>query len=136
VISQEAGEALVNFYVSMRKSSGSANVISFTTRQLESMIRLSEAHAKMRLSNIVEIMDVEEANRLVLAALQTAAVDPRTGKIDLDMVTTGISAFGRQLHHDLRRAVRHHIESHPTPTIKWPELLRKFQAESDAVICY
>ena len=49
-ISEEAGEALVASYISMRKigSVGGGNTISFTTRQLESMIRLSEAHAKMR----------------------------------------------------------------------------------------
>lgn len=50
VISEDAGQCLVNFYVSMRKigTIGGSNVVSFTTRQLESMIRLSEAHAKMR----------------------------------------------------------------------------------------
>lgn len=121
----------------MRKSSQSSGVISFTTRQLESMIRLSEAHSKMRLSSIVEVCDVEEANRLILSALQTAAVDPRTGKIDLDLVTTGISALSRQIHYDLRKALRRQIESSANGTsgnsIKWPELLRKFQADSDAV---
>ena len=65
VISEDAGHALVNFYVAMRKAgcSGGTNVITFTTRQLESMIRLSEAHAKMRLSQTVDREDVEEANR-------------------------------------------------------------------------
>lgn len=50
VLTEEAGQALINFYVSMRKSGtvGGSNVVSFTTRQLESMIRLAEAHAKMR----------------------------------------------------------------------------------------
>ena len=94
-ISEEAGEALVASYISMRKigSVGGGNTISFTTRQLESMIRLSEAHAKMRysiiltrLSRVVEKQDVDEAHRLLLAALQTSAIDPRTGRIDLDLV--------------------------------------------------
>ena len=51
----------------MRKSgsAGGFNVVTFTTRQLESMIRLSEAHAKMRLSPIVEVCDVNEANRYI-----------------------------------------------------------------------
>jgi DNA replication licensing factor MCM4 len=65
VITEEAGKVLVNYYVSMRKlgTVGGANVITFTTRQLESMIRLAEAHAKMRLSPNVEVQDVEEAHR-------------------------------------------------------------------------
>jgi DNA replication licensing factor MCM4 len=65
VITEEAGQALVNYYIQMRKMgmSGGNKVISFTTRQLESMIRLSEAHAKMRLSPNVEKQDVEEAHR-------------------------------------------------------------------------
>jgi DNA replication licensing factor MCM4 len=65
VIGEEAGKSLVNYYVSMRKlgTVGGSNVVTFTTRQLESMIRLSEAHAKMRLSTTVEVQDVDEAHR-------------------------------------------------------------------------
>lgn len=49
-------------------------------RQLESLIRLAEAHSKMRLSNIVEELDVDEAHRLHKEALRQAATDPKTGK--------------------------------------------------------
>jgi DNA replication licensing factor MCM4 len=65
VITEEAGKILVHYYVSMRKlgTIGGSNVITFTTRQLESMIRLAEAHAKMRLSALVQVEDVEEAHR-------------------------------------------------------------------------
>ena len=44
--------------------------ITATTRQLESMIRLAEAHAKMRLSDIVTRDDVIEAVRLIKSALK------------------------------------------------------------------
>jgi len=51
-ITEEAGEELVKQYVEMRKLGddvrASEKRITATTRQLESMIRLSEAHAKMR----------------------------------------------------------------------------------------
>jgi hypothetical protein len=47
-----------------------------------------QAHAKMRLSETVELDDVEEAIRLLRVATQSAATDPRTGKIDMDLITT------------------------------------------------
>jgi DNA replication licensing factor MCM4 len=134
VISEEAGDALVKFYVAMRKSGSSSNVVSFTTRQLESMIRLSEAHAKMRLSRVVEAIDVEEANRLVLVALQATAVDPRTGRIDLDLVTTGISAWGRSLVEKKRAAIRQVVADFDKSSIRWPELYRSFLDQSDEII--
>jgi DNA replication licensing factor MCM4 len=48
--------------------------ITATTRQLESMIRLSEAHARMRWSDEVQLIDVQEANRLIKSALRESAV--------------------------------------------------------------
>ena len=53
----------------MRNLGNNKNTITATPRQLESMIRLSEAIAKMRLSPIVEKRDVEEAVRLIKNAL-------------------------------------------------------------------
>lgn len=53
------------------------------------MIRLSEALAKMRLSDLVEKRDVEEAVRLIKHALQQSATDPTTGEINMDIITTG-----------------------------------------------
>jgi DNA replication licensing factor MCM4 len=68
--------------------------ITATTRQLESMIRLSEARAKMRynpstvsinrrFSEEVEVSDVKEAARLICSATKEYATDPLTGKIDM-----------------------------------------------------
>jgi DNA replication licensing factor MCM4 len=85
VLTEEACDALVSGYVAMRKagedSRTSERRITATTRQLESMVRLSEAHARMRFSDKVEVEDVQEANRLIREALKESATDPITGLI-------------------------------------------------------
>ncbi|KAF2147099.1 uncharacterized protein K452DRAFT_282086 [Aplosporella prunicola CBS 121167] len=108
-LSQPASEALVNAYVAMRKLGEDVRAaerrITATTRQLESMIRLAEAHAKMRLSETVEASDVEEAVRLIKSALKQAATDARTGLIDMALLTEGTSASERRRKEDLKNAV-------------------------------
>ena len=108
-ITEEAGEELVKQYVEMRKLGedvrASEKRITATTRQLESMIRLSEAHAKMRFSEDVEVSDVKEAARLIRSAIKEYATDPLTGKIDMELITTGLSTHQRRARSDLRREV-------------------------------
>ena len=79
--------------------------ITATTRQLESMIRLAEAHAKMRLSDEVTAHDVSEAVRLIKSALKQAATDARTGLIDMGLLTEGTSASERRRKQDLKKAI-------------------------------
>jgi DNA replication licensing factor MCM4 len=79
--------------------------ITATTRQLESMIRLAEAHAKMRLADTVEASDVAEAVRLIKSALKQAATDQRTGLIDMGLLTEGVSASERRRKEDLKKGV-------------------------------
>ena len=75
----------------MRNMGNSKKTITATPRQLESMIRIAESVAKMRLSETVEKRDVDEAVRLIKTAMQQSATDPTTGEIDMDIIATGIS---------------------------------------------
>ncbi len=108
-ITQEAADELVHAYVDMRKLGddvrASERRITATTRQLESMIRLAEAHAKMRLADDVTADDVHEAVRLIRSALKQAATDARTGLIDMSLLTEGTSASERRRRQDLKTAV-------------------------------
>ncbi|EKG21177.1 Mini-chromosome maintenance DNA-dependent ATPase [Macrophomina phaseolina MS6] len=108
-LTQAASEELVAEYVAMRKLGEDVRAaerrITATTRQLESMIRLSEAHAKMRLSASVEASDVREAVRLIKSALKQAATDARTGLIDMALLTEGTSASERRRKEDLKTGV-------------------------------
>jgi DNA replication licensing factor MCM4 len=93
-ISDNVVNELINHYLKMRENGGK-NTISATPRQLESLIRLSEARARLRFSQYVEKEDVEEAVNLIKVATQQAATDPVTGVIDMDMLQTGITSSSR-----------------------------------------
>lgn len=82
------------------------------SRQLESLIRLSQSLAKMRLSRVVTDHDVGEAIRLMKVATQAAATDPRTGTIDMDMITTGRTAVDREMVIMLAEQLRTFFSSH------------------------
>ncbi|KAI5994438.1 MCM2/3/5 family-domain-containing protein [Pisolithus albus] len=99
VLSSEASDELVAAYVSLRSVGASdprssEKRITTTTRQLESTIRLSEAHARMRFAAHVEAQDVQEACRLMCEDIRTSAMDPRKGKIDMGLPDMGTRTGG------------------------------------------
>ena len=96
----------------MRKIGSGRGLVSAYPRQLESLIRLSEAHAKMRFSGTVEIVDVEEAKRLHREALKQSATDPKTGIIDVGILTTGVSASERDRRKELAKELKRMLQVH------------------------
>jgi len=77
-LSEESAKVLQNYYIEDRKKynenkTKKGNDIPVTVRQLEAIIRLSEAIAKMSLSNVVSRKDVDEAHRLFQISTMSAA---------------------------------------------------------------
>jgi len=105
-ITDEAGEKLIDHYRTMRLIGANRKQITAYPRQLESLIRLSEAHAKMRFSNLVEMVDVEEAYRLHKEAVKQSATDPQTGLVDMELIATGMSAETKKKRHELAKALK------------------------------
>ncbi|CAB4252436.1 similar to Saccharomyces cerevisiae YPR019W MCM4 Essential helicase component of heterohexameric MCM2-7 complexes which bind pre- replication complexes on DNA and melt DNA prior to replication [Maudiozyma barnettii] len=134
VITNTAKTELVRAYVGMRKmgddSRSDEKRITATTRQLESMIRLSEAHAKMRLSETVELEDVHEAVRLIKTAIKDYATDPKTGKIDMNLVQTGKSVIQRKLQEDLTREIVKILTEHTSDSMSFNELNKQINEHS------
>ncbi|GAB1300035.1 DNA replication licensing factor MCM4 [Apodemus speciosus] len=134
-LSEEASQALIEAYVNMRKIGSSRGMVSAYPRQLESLIRLAEAHAKVRFSNKVEAIDVEEAKRLHREALKQSATDPRTGIVDISILTTGMSATSRKRKEELAEALRKLILSKgKTPALKYQQLFEDIRGQSDTAI--
>ncbi|MHC1585069.1 MAG: minichromosome maintenance protein MCM, partial [Candidatus Syntropharchaeia archaeon] len=85
VMTEEARKRFVDFYVGLRKEGEDENApVPTTARQLEALIRLGEASARMRLSDEVTIDDAERVISIVTSCLKQVGVDPETGRLDVD----------------------------------------------------
>ncbi len=98
VLSDETIDEIQEFYVKMRNSGGrdeGIKAVPISARQLEGIIRLAEASAKVRLKKTVDVEDAKRAIDLVQFCLSEIATDRETGKIDIDKLSSGISASAR-----------------------------------------
>ena len=84
-LTKEAEEKILDYYLKMRNVE-SEEMITVTPRQLEGIIRLSTARARLLMKNKVEEEDAERAIFLIESMLQDAGVDVNTGKVDLGVL--------------------------------------------------
>merc|ERR1719282_1716843 len=134
-LTEEAGTLLTQSYVKMRQIGSGRGQITAYPRQLESLIRLAEAHARMRFSDTVEIVDVDEAARLHREALKQSATDPTTGRIDVSILTTGQSSASRKRRQEVAKALQELLsKKNKTPTINYDKLFSDFKGSSDIQI--
>jgi len=92
IITEGVVEAFRDYYVKMRTASlegGEASAVSITARQLESLVRLAEARARVHLRNEVTLEDAEAAIALMQRSLEQVGIDVETGEIDIDILYTG-----------------------------------------------
>jgi replicative DNA helicase Mcm len=74
-LTDEAIEMIQEFYIRIRQSLDEELAIPVTVRQLESLIKLSEAHVKIRLSEQVTISDVKRVIGLYGRSLKQVGFD-------------------------------------------------------------
>ncbi|WP_134668508.1 minichromosome maintenance protein MCM [Halorussus marinus] len=95
-MTEEAKRTIEDFYVDLRTKGADEDApVPVTARKLEALVRLSEASARVRLSDEVEVEDAERAVEITRSCLQDIGVDPETGQFDADVVETGTSKTQR-----------------------------------------
>ncbi|MFW9949591.1 MAG: minichromosome maintenance protein MCM [Candidatus Thorarchaeota archaeon] len=91
-LTDEAKEKIKEFYLELRNQYDSEDaIVSILARNLDALVRLSEAHAKMALREKVLTEDVEEIIKLFKRYLKDTGYDETTGKIDMDRILVGQS---------------------------------------------
>jgi len=89
VLSRDAMTRLRNFYLEMRMSGTEGAPIAITARQLESLVRLAEARARVALRKEITAEDAEAAINITRRSLEEVGVDMTSHTIDIDTIMTG-----------------------------------------------
>jgi len=105
--------------------------IAITARQLESMVRLAEARARVAFRKEVLAEDAEAAIAIMKRSLEEVGIDISSHKFDIDIIMTGKPKSLR----DKLGIVLNAIVSmeKETGTVKKSELLEKLETEYDVV---
>lgn len=102
-LTQESIVLIKDFYVKIRNAGsgaedGKMKSVPITARQLEAIVRLGQAYAKMRLDDKVTEQYAQEAIDLLMYCLEKIGVDPKTGEMDIDRITTGVTTSSRNVY--------------------------------------
>ena len=106
ILSLEAKEALVSYYLKLRGIAAPNKPVPVTARQLEALVRLAEASARIRLTNTICLDDAKRVIHIVDTCLRQIAYDAKTGNFDIDKVATGISKEKRDIVRVIKDAIR------------------------------
>lgn len=104
-LSDEARDMIREKYVSIRQDGAERDVISLTARALDDLVRLTEAAARIKLSNVATEEHAQTAITLYEQHLKQVGVDPDTGEYDADVLESGTSTSQR----DRMKAVKETI---------------------------
>ncbi|MEK6918906.1 MAG: minichromosome maintenance protein MCM [Nanoarchaeota archaeon] len=100
-LTDEAIEEIKKFYVDLRNMSNVTSAenaqkpLPISARQLEGLMRLSEASAKLRLSETVLRDDAKRAIEIMRYYLMKVGYDYETNTFDIDRIATGVSTGQR-----------------------------------------
>ncbi|NCN51569.1 minichromosome maintenance protein MCM [archaeon] len=98
-LTDEAVKKMKDFYVGLRNrpmiEGQEMRTIPISARQLNSLIRMAEATAKLRMSEKVEEEDAEIAINLLKYYLMQVGFDEETGEIDIDKISGKMKSSSR-----------------------------------------
>ena len=106
------------FYVELRSSSPT---IPFTPRALESMVRITEASARARLSKSATDDDANRAIRIFRDALKGVSWNEETGTLDIDIIAAGVSHSQQDRMKLILDIIRRNTDEMKPPEQRYPD---------------
>lgn len=132
-LTQEAIVKIKDFYVQIRNSGsgaeeGQMKSVPITARQLEAIVRIAQGYAKMRLQETVTVQYAQEAIDLLMYCLEKIGVDPKTGEMDIDRITTGVTTSSRAVYRQVQE-ILDKLEQE-NPSILYEDIIKEAEKRS------
>ncbi len=106
ILSDGAKEALESYYLKLRGLADTNKPVPVTARQIEALVRLGEASARVRLSDTIEGADAERVIHIVDTCLRQVAYDAESGSFDIDKLVTGVPKSQRDIIRSIKEVIR------------------------------
>lgn len=128
ILTEDAMAKIKDFYVTLRASS-QGGAVTATPRQLEALIRLAEASAKVRLSQKVTVDDAERAIKLTNFVLLEVAYDKKTGVFDIDRIATDHSKAARDKIKTVQDAIKELAAASEAKTASFEDIVKSLVSQ-------
>jgi replicative DNA helicase Mcm len=106
ILSDEAKDALESYYLKLRGLADTNKPVPVTARQIEALVRLGEASARIRLSDTIGAGDAERVIHIVDTCLRQVAYDAESGSFDIDKLVTGVPKSQRDIIRSIKEVIR------------------------------
>jgi len=134
VLSTEAVEELKKFYVELRNkpvmSESAMRPIPISARQLQALVRMSEASARLRLSEEVSKEDAKEAIELMKYYLMQVGYDYESKTFDIDRISGKFSSSQRNRIFMVKEVITA-LESKMGKMIPYEEIEKELQGKME-----
>ncbi len=133
-LSEEAVAVIKKFYVDLRNkpvaSESAMKPIPISARQLQALVRMAEASAKLRLSKVVDINDAEKAIDIMKYYLMQVGYDYESKTIDIDRIGSKFSSSQRGKIFEVRDVIIE-LESRLGKMIPMEELEKELEGKME-----
>jgi replicative DNA helicase Mcm len=135
VLSNEAIQEIKTFYVDLRNkpvsSESTMRPIPISARQLQALVRMAEASAKVRLSKVVSTEDARIAIDIMKYYLMQVGYDYESKTFDIDKVTSSVTSSERNKIFTVRDAISK-LESRLGKMIPVEEIEKELEGDMTA----
>jgi replicative DNA helicase Mcm len=105
IMSESAKQVIKDFYMNLRREQEGEAPVSANANEIDTLVRVAEASARLRLSDTVDEVDAKRAVDIVRYTLKQIGLGSETSEFDSDIAETGTSKTQRDRIKNLKHLI-------------------------------